>query len=52
MSPGELLRADRVELATVKQVLERAAHYRLELDRRLAKLIVSEMSVWLNKGRR
>jgi hypothetical protein len=33
-------------------VLERAAHYRLELDRRNARLIVAELSVWLSKGRR
>lgn len=52
MNPAVLIRADRVELALLRAAMERAAAYRLELDRRLARLIISELSDALKRGRR
>ena len=52
MSPVALIRADRVEAAVLMRGLERAADYRLQLDRRLARLIVTELGEALKRGRR
>ena len=51
MSPGLLLRADPLERAVLMQALERAAHWRLELDKRLARLIVSEYAGAMRRAR-
>jgi hypothetical protein len=37
-----MLRADPIERAVLVLVAERADHWRLELDRRLARLVISE----------
>jgi hypothetical protein len=46
VSPTELLRADPIEAAVLERVIERADHWRYELDKRLAKLIVVEYAEW------
>jgi len=33
------------------RVVERAAHYRLELDKRLARMVISELSEAMKRGR-
>jgi hypothetical protein len=52
VSPTALMRADRVEAAVLVRVVERAASYRLDLDRRLARLIVTEFAEALKRGGR
>lgn len=53
MSPAGLLRADPLERAVMARVLERAAYYRHELDKSLARLIRNELADLENKrGRR
>lgn len=52
MSPTALVRADRVEAALMMRALERAADYRLQLDKRLARLVVTELGDALKRGRR
>lgn len=52
MDSAVLLRADRIEREALVRVLERAAHYRLDLDKRLARLIISELADALRRGRR
>jgi hypothetical protein len=52
VSPTDLIRADRVEAAVLTRAVERAAAYRLDLDRRLARLIVTEFGEALKRGSR
>ena len=52
MSPTELLRADPIEAAVLKRVIERADYWRFELDKRLARLIVGEYAEWQRRSRR
>ena len=51
MSPGAFLRADAVERRVLVRALPRAAKYRLDLDRRLARLIVSEWASVVKRAR-
>ena len=51
MNPAELIRADPVERAVLVRALERAGHYRFELDKRLARLIISELAQAMKRGR-
>lgn len=46
------MRADRVETTLLVRTLERAAKYQLDRDKRLARLIVAELSEALRRGRR
>jgi hypothetical protein len=46
-----MIAADPTERATLSRVLERAAYWRLELDKRLARLIVSELAEAMKRGR-
>lgn len=52
MSPTALVRADRAETALMMAALGRAADYRLQLDKRLARLVVTELGEALKRGRR
>jgi hypothetical protein len=52
VSPTALIRADRVEAALLMAAIERAADYRLQLDKRLARLVVTELGEALKRGRR
>jgi len=46
------MRADRIEAAVLTRAVERAADYRFQLDKRLARLVVSELGEALKRGRR
>lgn len=52
MSPIAILRADPIEAAVLQRVIERADHWRFELDKRLARLIVAEYAEWYRRSRR
>ena len=52
MNPAGMLRADPIERVVLCSVIERAAAYRLDLDRRLARLIVTELGEAIKRGRR
>jgi hypothetical protein len=45
------MRADRVEAALLARVVERADHWRLELDKRLARVVVREYADAVKRGR-
>lgn len=47
-----MLRAEPAELRVLQRVLERADHWRFELDRRLARLIVGEYADWKRRSKR
>jgi len=51
VNPAGFLRADPVERAILGRVLERADHHRFELDKRLARLIISELADAMKRGR-
>lgn len=49
--PAALVRAGPVELALMVKVVARAAEYRAERDRALARSVVSELAEALKRGR-
>jgi hypothetical protein len=51
VSPTAFMRADRVESALLVRVVERAAEYRLALDKRMARLVVTELAEAVKRGR-
>lgn len=52
MNPAALIRADSVERTLVAAACEHAAQYRLDCDKRLARLIRNELADMENKRRR
>jgi hypothetical protein len=52
VNPAGLLRADPLERAATWRVLERAAYYRGELDKSLARLIRNELADMENRRKR
>jgi hypothetical protein len=52
VNPSAFIRADRIEVALLTRALEHAARYRLELDKRLARLVIGELSDALKRGKR
>jgi hypothetical protein len=47
-----VLRADSIERSVLVSAVESAAKARFELDRRLARMIITELSEALRRGRR
>jgi hypothetical protein len=52
VNPLALLRVEPAEFAVLQRVLERADHWRFELDRRLARMIVAEYAEWRRRSER
>ena len=52
MNPAGLLRADPLERVAMAHVVERAAYYRHELDKNLARLIRNELVDMENRRKR
>jgi hypothetical protein len=46
------MRADRVEAALLARVVDRADFWRLQLDKRLARVVVSEYAEAVKRGRK
>ena len=51
MNPSAFIRADRREAALLIRSLEHAARYQRLRDERLARMIISELSQALKRGR-
>jgi hypothetical protein len=49
---GPLIHGDRVEVALLARVVERADYHRFQLEKRFARLVVSEYAEAAKRGRK